>query len=80
MPGQIGLSDPQRTWMGIALTDEVLVEPYNPFSQGGQAYLGAMDLEIGFASMKKKVDSPYDQDELSKVVTQVGKCHIRYGS
>ncbi|ERF76400.1 Vesicular-fusion protein sec18 [Endocarpon pusillum Z07020] len=68
-PGQISLSDAQRTWMGIALTDIVSVEMYDPFSNGGQAYLGAMDMEIGFASQKKQEQKPYDQDELAKVVT-----------
>ena len=70
-PGQISMSDAQRTWMGIALTDVVNVEMYDPFSNGGQAYLGAMDMEIGFASPKKQEQRPYDQDELTKVVTQV---------
>lgn len=72
-PGQISLSDAQRTWMGIALTDMVNVQMYDPFSNGGQAYLGAMDMEIGFASQKKQQEEPYDQDELAKVVTGVGQ-------
>jgi vesicle-fusing ATPase len=69
--GQISMSDAQRTWMGIALTDIVNAEIYDPFSNGGQAYLGAMDMEIGFASQKKQEQRPYDQDELAKVVTGV---------
>lgn len=68
---QISMSDAQRTWMGIALTDIVNAEIYDPFSNGGQAYLGAMDMEIGFASQKKQEQRPYDQDELAKVVTGV---------
>ena len=68
--GAISLSDPQRTWMGIALTDRVDVQLYDPFSQGKQAYLGSMDVEIGFASKTKKTETPYDQDELMKVITQ----------
>lgn len=70
-PGQISMSEPQRTWMGIAFTDVVNVEMYDPFSNGGQAYLGAMDMEIGFASGKKQEQRPYDQDELAYVFTQV---------
>jgi vesicle-fusing ATPase len=69
-PGAISLSDPQRTWMGIALTDRVDVQLYDPFSQGNQAYLGSMDVEIGFASKTKKTETPYDQDELMKAITQ----------
>ena len=69
-PGKVGLSTVQREWMSIALTDWVTVEPYDIFSQGGQAYLGSMDIEIGFAG-KKTVDTPYDQDELAKIVTRV---------
>ena len=59
--------------MGVALTDMVHAEIYDPFSQGGQAYLGSMDVEIGFAGLKKKVETPYDQDELAKTVTQVSE-------
>ena len=70
-PGQISLSDAQRTWMGIALTDVVNVEQYDPFSSGGQAYLGSMDIEIGFASQKKQEPKPYDQDDLEKEVKRV---------
>jgi vesicle-fusing ATPase len=32
-PGQISMSDAQRTWMQVALTDTVEVAPYDPFSQ-----------------------------------------------
>lgn len=70
-PGTIGLSEPQRTWMGIALTDQVQVEPYDVFSQGAQAYLGSMDLEVGFASKSKTPQTPYDQDDLAKEVSKV---------
>jgi vesicle-fusing ATPase len=73
-PGLIGLSSEQRTWMGLAMTDTVVAELYDPFSQGDQAYLGSMDVEIGFAGTKKREERPYDQDELAKVVTQV--CHL----
>ena len=64
------MSDPQRTWAGVAFTDAVKVQIYNPFSQGGQAYLGATDIEVGFAG-KKRVETPYDQDELAKAVIKV---------
>ncbi|KAK1761065.1 P-loop containing nucleoside triphosphate hydrolase protein [Echria macrotheca] len=63
--GHISLSDPQRTWCKVGLMDEVLGELYDPFSSGGPAYIGSMDLEVGFASLKKIVETPYDQDELA---------------
>lgn len=69
-PGHISLSDPQRTWAGIALTDSIKVQIYDPFSQGGQAYLGSVDIEIGFAGRKRE-EAPYDQDEMSNVVIKV---------
>lgn len=72
-PGLIGLSEPQRVWMELAMTDTVKAELYDPFQQGDQAYLGSMDVEVGFASIKKRVETPYDQDELAKVVTQVSR-------
>lgn len=69
--GFIGMNGEQRKWMEIALTDSVSVEEYDPFSQGSQAYLGSMDVEIGFMSKSKTSKTPYDQDDLQKVVTQV---------
>lgn len=62
--GHISLSDAQRTWMQVALTDVVEVQNYDPFSQGSQSYLGGMDIEVGFAG-KKSTEVPYDQDELA---------------
>ncbi|KAJ5095335.1 hypothetical protein NUU61_004691 [Penicillium alfredii] len=67
-PGYISMSDPQRTWANIGLRDAVKVQLYDPFSQGGQAYLGSADIEVSFASTKKRVETPYDQDELAHAV------------
>jgi vesicle-fusing ATPase len=69
-PGHISMSDPQRTWAGVAFTDSVKAQIYDPFSQGGQAYLGSTDIEVGFAG-KKRVETPYDQDELANAVIKV---------
>ncbi|PWY80297.1 vesicular-fusion protein sec18 [Aspergillus sclerotioniger CBS 115572] len=66
-PGHISMSDPQRTWAGVAFTDTVKVQIYDPFSQGGEAYVGSTDIEVGFAG-KKRVETPYDQDELGSAV------------
>ncbi|PNP41549.1 hypothetical protein TGAMA5MH_06477 [Trichoderma gamsii] len=65
--GCISLSDPQRTWCGIAMRDVFTGEVYDPFASGGKAYLGSLDLEIGFASPTKKTEAPYDEDELNKI-------------
>lgn len=65
-PGEIGLTDAQRTWAGITLgpQDVVQVQPYDAFSHSGaQSYLGAIEVEVGFAA-RKTTDAPYDQDEL----------------
>jgi vesicle-fusing ATPase len=65
--GYIGLTDAQRTWAGISLGphDMVEVETYDAFSQsGGQSYLGAVEVEVGFAA-RKVTETPYDQDELA---------------
>ncbi|KAJ5288011.1 hypothetical protein N7478_003697 [Penicillium angulare] len=66
--GSMSMSDPQRTWANIGLRDAIKVQLYDPFSQGGQAYLGSADIEVSFASIKKRVEAPYDQDELSNAV------------
>lgn len=63
--GCISLSDPQRTWCSIGMMDEVIGELYDPFSRGGQVYIGSLDVEVGFASARKIVEAPYDQDELA---------------
>jgi vesicle-fusing ATPase len=65
--GCISLSDPQRSWAGITMRDVFRGEIYDPFAAGGKAYLGSVNLEIGFASPNKKTDVPYDEDELSKI-------------
>ena len=69
--GQIGLNEPQRAWMQLALTDVVQAEVYNPFSQGARAYLGSVDADVGFAGMKNTTEKPFDQDELGAKFTQV---------
>jgi vesicle-fusing ATPase len=65
------MSDPQRTWANIGLRDMVKVQLYDPFSQGGQAYLGSADIEVSFASVKKRPQEPYDQDVLGREVIRV---------
>ncbi|KAF2808032.1 AAA-domain-containing protein [Mytilinidion resinicola] len=66
-PGEIGLTNEQRTWAAITLgpQDFVSVEPYVAFSDGGTSYLGALEVEAGYASARKTTDVPYDQDELA---------------
>ncbi|KAI0376410.1 AAA-domain-containing protein [Hypomontagnella monticulosa] len=59
-PGCISLSDPQRTWCGISMTDTVFAERYDH-----KVPLSAMDVEVGFASQRKVTDVPYDQDQLA---------------
>lgn len=70
--GEIGLTDAQRNWAGISLgpQDLVTVEPYNVFSQGGGAYLGSLEVEVGFAT-RKISETPYDQDELAAIFKKV---------
>ncbi|KAJ5717508.1 hypothetical protein N7488_003154 [Penicillium malachiteum] len=67
-PGYMSMSDPQRTWANVGMRDAIKVQLYDPFSQGGQAYLGSADIEVSFASVKKRVEAPYDQDELANAV------------
>lgn len=70
-PGNISMSDPQRTWAQVALTDMVQVQEYDIFSQGSQAYLASLDMEVGFAG-KKRTETPYDQDHLARAFNRVG--------
>ncbi|RCI14422.1 hypothetical protein L249_6180 [Ophiocordyceps polyrhachis-furcata BCC 54312] len=66
-PGCISLSDPQRSWCGITMRDQFVGQIYDPFSAGSKAYLGTLDVQIGFASANKKTETPYDEDDLSKI-------------
>ena len=61
------MSDPQRTYCNVGMVDPIIAELYDPFSQGPQTYLGALGLEVGFASVKKSTDVPYDQNVLADV-------------
>ncbi|KAH7002268.1 P-loop containing nucleoside triphosphate hydrolase protein [Ilyonectria destructans] len=63
----ISLSDPQRTWTNITMRDNFTGQMYDPFATGGKAYLGSVDLEIGFALPNKRTEAPYDEDELSQM-------------
>ncbi|MCJ1477379.1 transport between ER and Golgi ATPase protein [Lambiella insularis] len=67
--GQLSLSDPQRTWASISLTDTVNVRLYDPFQEGGHRYLGSIDAEVGFAG-RKSTEAPFDQDELASMFTK----------
>ena len=71
-PGQISLSDFQRSWAQISLQDTVYVKKYDPFQEGGPRYLGSLDVEVSFAG-KKETEEPYDQDELQQHFTRVWK-------
>ena len=77
-PGFMSMSDPQRTWANIGLRDAIKVQLYDPFSQGGQAYLGSADIEVSFASTKKRVEAPYDQDELAQAVIGVSQLRLSH--
>ncbi|PNP54257.1 hypothetical protein THARTR1_05464 [Trichoderma harzianum] len=65
--GCISLSDPQRTWCRVAMGDTFTGEVFDPFASGSKAYLGSLDVEVGFASPNKRVEGPYDEDYLSKI-------------
>ncbi|KAI9661265.1 MAG: transport between ER and Golgi ATPase protein [Bathelium mastoideum] len=69
--GKIGLNEFQRKWMGLAFSDSVQAEVYDPFNQGGRAYLGSIDADVGFAGTKNTTEKPFDQDELAAKFTQV---------
>jgi vesicle-fusing ATPase len=49
------------------MMDPIIAESYDPFVVGPNVYLGALDVDIGFASVKKVTDAPYDQDVLADV-------------
>ena len=68
----MSLSDPQRSWAQITLTENVKIQIYDPFTDGGHAYLASVDAEVGFAG-RKSTETPFDQDELTQLFTKVGQ-------
>lgn len=56
--------------MQLSFSDQVDVREYDPFRSGAQAYLGALDVEIGFAG-RKSTEDQYAQEELEDVFKRV---------
>lgn len=70
-PGCISLSEPQRQWAGIGNMDAIEAEVYDPISDGGNNYLGALDVEIDFAVKGRGTEDPFDPDELAAFYTSI---------
>ena len=69
--GCLGLSDIQRSWAGIALSDTLEVTIYDPFQEQGQHhFLGSLDVEVSFAG-RRETEEPFDQDELQIHFTKI---------
>lgn len=69
--GFLGLSDFQRSWAGIALSDTLTVTLYDISQEGAQNhFLGSLDIEIGFAG-RRETEQPFDQDELQAAFTNI---------
>jgi vesicle-fusing ATPase len=60
----------------VGLRDTITGELFEPFAHGTRAYLGALDVEIGFASARNFTDTPYDQDVLADAFIQSYKNQI----
>lgn len=69
-PGYIALNEKQRQWTRIGQLDTFLGTPYDPFRQGKDAYLGALELQVSFASPNKRVDDVFDEDEITTMFKQ----------
>ncbi|OAA46316.1 vesicle fusion factor NSFI [Metarhizium rileyi] len=63
--GGMSLSDPQRSWCNITVRDTFTGEIFHPFDGGQVQYLGSVDLEIGFATLNKRPETQYDEDQLA---------------
>ncbi|ROV96920.1 hypothetical protein VSDG_04159 [Cytospora chrysosperma] len=67
VPGRIAFADAHRTWLGNTTQgDEVRAENFDPIELGPKAYLGSIDIAIGFASPKKMPPTVFDQEALAK--------------
>ena len=68
--GCLGLSDIQRSWAGIALSDTLNVTLFDPFQEGQHHFLGSLDVEVSFAG-RRETEEPFDQDELQVAFTKI---------
>lgn len=75
-PGCISLSDVQRTWADVGKTENITAELYDPYAQGGPAYAGSLDVEMGFARPRQTTDTPFDQDQLTAAFTDNFENHV----
>lgn len=66
-PGYIAMNEKQRLWTRIGQLDTFVGQPYDPFRQGKEAYLGALELQVSFASPNKRVEDVFDEDELVSI-------------
>ena len=68
--GALGLSDIQRSWAGIALSDTLSVTRFDPFQEGQHHFLGSLDVEVSFAG-RRETEQPFDQDELQGAFVKI---------
>ena len=68
--GALGLSDIQRSWAGIALSDTLTVTRFDPFQEGQHHFLGSLDVEVSFAG-RRETEQPFDQDELQGAFVKI---------
>ena len=72
--GCLGLSDIQRSWAGIALSDVLEVSVFDP-SQQEFFLLGSLDVEVSFAG-RRETEEPFDQDEMQTHFTRIYRNQI----
>ncbi|KAL0940324.1 vesicular-fusion protein sec18 [Colletotrichum truncatum] len=65
--GSVCLSNHQRQWLKIALTDRFDAEPYSPYQQGVKPLM-AMDLELSWASAKINPNYTFDHQYIEHLV------------
>ncbi|CCF31963.1 ATPase [Colletotrichum higginsianum] len=73
--GTISLSDPQRQWLKIGMTDTFEGEVYDASRQGA-THLEAMDLELSWASMKRDPNYEFTHEYLAKVFERFFQMHF----
>ncbi|KAK2016326.1 ATPase [Colletotrichum eremochloae] len=73
--GTISLSDPQRQWLKIGMTDTFEGEVYDASRQGATP-LEAMDLELSWASMKRDPNYEFTHEYLAKVFERFFQMHF----
>ncbi|KAI8394261.1 P-loop containing nucleoside triphosphate hydrolase protein [Radiomyces spectabilis] len=64
--GFLATNNMHRRWAQFSLNQEVVVAPYDPFSEGMDIYLASLKVEVGFLRKSTQMTDDFDTEEMAK--------------